>query len=240
MAMQTQWIAERDIAASVAGMVRRVAGSVSRLNRLVSDLTDASLVDVGRVSLKRAPTDLVVLTKPLLERRAAGDTPRARVRVEGDIPPMKLDADRIEQVLSNLVGNAEKHGRPGAEIEVAIERRSDAVLLSVTSRGPAIPEEKLRRLFDRYFRGEPSQTDGLGVGLYLCRGLVHAHGGAISVRSEGDSTTFYVRLPLSMSRPAIVATRIPAGEHRHGREQARTGHVRPAASIVERHADKTL
>jgi signal transduction histidine kinase len=222
MALQTQWIASAEVEASVAGMVHRIAGSVSRLNRLINDLTDASLVDVGRVCLKRAPTDLVELTERLVERRSAGDTPRAQIRVQGEIPPMRLDADRIEQVLSNLVANAEKHGRPGAEIDIVIERRIEAVLLSVTSRGPAIPEEQLRSLFDRFFRGDPGKTDGMGVGLYVCRGLVHAHGGSISVRSEGDSTTFFVRFPLCGSRPAIVATRMPAGEHRHGQERARS------------------
>jgi len=214
MTMQADWIASPDHADGVAPMARRIGNTVARLNRLVTDLTDASLLHIGRVRLRRAPVDLVELTKRALACHSGVATPSTHVRVSGEIPLMALDADRIEQVVSNLVTNAESHGRPGAEIEVGIERRIGEVLLSVTSHGPPIDADRRRTIFDRFVRGDGTRTKGLGVGLYVCRGLVEAHGGSISVTSAGDSTTFCVRLPLTGSRPMLVSTRPPSAHVR--------------------------
>lgn len=208
MALLAQWLADHEPRDAVAAMARRMSHTVARLNRLVTELTDASMLHLGRIRLDPAPVDLVTLTKDVMELHGGGDGSGIPVRVTGEIPQLALDADRIEQVVSNLVTNAEKHGRPGAKIEVSIERRSGDVLLSVTNDGPAIPEGQLRSVFDRFFRGDSTQANGLGVGLYICRGLVEAHGGSISVTPEGDSTTFCVLLPLPVARPALVSTRL--------------------------------
>src|SRR5262249_9647878 len=102
------------------------------------------------------------------------------------------------QVVGNLVGNAIQHGDPNSDIEVTLDDQGEAVELRVHNQGPPIPGDLLPVLFDP-FRGRSSHSpgrDGLGLGLYICREMVHAHRGEISVQSaDGAGTTFTVRLP---------------------------------------------
>ena len=115
-----------------------------------------------------------------------------------------LDPDRIHQVLGNLISNAAKYGEPGTEITIACIDRDDAVEIVVTNHGPGIPAEELPRLFSRFGRTRGAQagrTPGLGLGLYIARGLVEAHGGRMWVESvPGERTSFHFTLP-----------RVPAG-----------------------------
>jgi signal transduction histidine kinase len=200
MSLQASFILEAVGEAPVAGVVRRMARSVARLNRLVDDLSGAALVELRRIRLRRAPTDLV----GLVERVARLAHPAVEVTVRGEIPELPLDADRIEQVLSNLLTNATKYGRDGSAIELVIERRALEVQLSVTSSGDAIPEAHRAHLFDRFYRAHDGPADGHGIGLYVCRGLVEAHGGSIGLTSADEMTTFSVTLPLPKRSPSML------------------------------------
>jgi signal transduction histidine kinase len=115
--------------------------------------------------------------------------------------PFELDPARIEQVLSNLVGNALVHGAPDAPIKVFVDVRESEALLAVTNRGPVIPPERTRALFQPFRQGTAElgngdRPRGLGLGLYIVRQIVTAHGGTVTVDSSAAlGTTFVVRLP---------------------------------------------
>jgi signal transduction histidine kinase len=121
----------------------------------------------------------------------------------------ELDPARMEQVLSNLIGNAIMHGAPDTPIEVSIDVRAEEALLAVKNRGPVIPLERVASLFEPFTRGsadadaaagqvdgENDRPRGLGLGLYIVQEIVDAHGGTISVDSSRErGTTFLIRLP---------------------------------------------
>ena len=115
--------------------------------------------------------------------------------------PFELDPVRIEQVLSNLVGNALVHGEPATPIEVFVDVRDSEALLAVTNRGPAIPADRAASLFLPFTQGDAphpggSRPRGLGLGLYIVKQIVTAHGGTITFESSAAlGTTFIVRLP---------------------------------------------
>jgi signal transduction histidine kinase len=117
---------------------------------------------------------------------------------------MKVEADpvRIEQVLGNLLVNALKYSEPGTEIGVDVHRVDSDVLVSVTNRGPGIPAEQLPKIFERYYRTPRARTGaapGLGLGLYITKGLIEAHGGRIWAESRlGETTTFQFALPIAV------------------------------------------
>jgi signal transduction histidine kinase len=116
--------------------------------------------------------------------------------------PFELDPVRIEQVLSNLIGNALVHGEAGAPIEVFVDVRDSEALLAVTNRGPEIPAERAASLFHPFTHGDPPHPStgdrprGLGLGLYIVKQIVTAHGGTVTFESSAAlGTTFIVRLP---------------------------------------------
>jgi signal transduction histidine kinase len=189
----------------VKSSVRRIGDSVQRLNRLIGDLSDTSLVDLGMVRLTRTPTDVVSLVASLADG-CGQPTGSVEVAVRGEIPTVDVDPHRMRQVLSNLLDNARKYAPAGSVVRVLVERRVSELVVSVTNEGPCIDERRLARLFDRYYRGDYSRIDGLGIGLYVSRGLAEAHGGTISVSSGAGTTTFSLVLPLARisTRPSVA------------------------------------
>lgn len=180
---------------SSARFVRRVTEGVERVDRLLGDLLDTSLVDIANISLRRRPTDIGKLASGL-----ADETPGVRVVIRGDIPHVDVDPERIRQVLANLLANAAKYRHAGSEIALVIELFADEVILSVTNEGEDIPKQERSRIFDRYYRcygTRKGTAAGCGIGLYVCRGLVEAHGGRMSVESGRGTTTFSFGVPLS-------------------------------------------
>jgi signal transduction histidine kinase len=116
--------------------------------------------------------------------------------------PFEMDPARMEQVLSNLIGNAITHGAQDTPVEVTVDVGATEALLAVRNRGPVIPPERVESLFHPFIQGswnaQPGlgRQPGLGLGLYIVREIVSAHGGSISVDSDGDrGTTFLIRLP---------------------------------------------
>jgi len=207
LSMHTTVLCAQGSRGDLTSSCRRIGDSVLRMNRLIGDLTDISLVELGKIRLMRLPTDIVALTRSLADGcgHAVGTI---RVEAEGPIPELDLDAARMQQVLSNLFDNATKYSPAGSVVEVRIERRPSEVAVSVSNEGPTIDERRQARLFDRYYRADYSRTDGLGLGLYVSRGLAEVHGGTISVSSRDGLTTFSLVLPLprgSAARPSVAA-----------------------------------
>jgi PAS domain S-box-containing protein len=180
--------------------VEEIVGSSRRLDRMVADLLDESRIETGRLRLKLEPVDPAALVTASVARLARAYPERAiRFGQSGPIPTMDLDPGRLDQVLTNLVTNAAKYGDDGTEIVVELDARGDAVELTVTNHGPGILPDELPRLFDRFYRtprAEAGGADGLGLGLYITRGIVEAHGGRIWAESTpGQTTRFRVSLP---------------------------------------------
>ena len=173
-----------------------------QLERLITDLMDAARLDSGRMELRRAPTDLVELVRRGAERAQALST-RHTLTVETPPEPLlaNVDADRASQVLANLLSNAIKYAPAGGPIHVAltVDDTGRVARVSVTDHGLGIPAEAQTRLFQRFYRVEGARDafQGLGLGLYISRLLVLAHGGRLSVESvEGVGSTFTFTLPL--------------------------------------------
>jgi signal transduction histidine kinase len=180
---------------------KHIQASARRLDRMISDLHEASQIDARRLALELTPTDLAALVAAAVERAGAEAEGRPiRVDIRGEIPVTEVDPARIEQVLGNLLSNAVKYGDPGTSIRVGVARRDAEVEVEVESRGPGIAAEDLPRLFGRFQRARPpggKRVPGTGLGLYICRGIVEAHGGRIWAESvPGGVTTFRFTLPV--------------------------------------------
>lgn len=179
-----------------------VLTSAQRMNTMIRDLVDSTRIEMGRLDLHRQAIDVPAFTRDLLNRMAAVlDAKRVRVEVNGHapVPPACADPDRLERILGNLISNALKYSDPESEITLAIKQHDAEVLVSIQDRGQGIPPEQLPHIFDRYFRvdAQPtSKVESLGLGLYITKMLVEAHGGRIWVESEvGQGSTFTFTLP---------------------------------------------
>ncbi|WP_437590271.1 PAS domain-containing protein [Sorangium sp. So ce1000] len=196
----TQLERKPQVAAAVKTRAGHILTSAKRLGRMVSDLTDISQIESRRLAIERAPIDLRALVEAVVERMTSETEGRAiDVESRSEIPIVRADAGRVEQVLSNLISNAVKYGDPETPIRVTLERRDDAVQISIRNSGRGIPAEDLPLLFERFFRGKAKEERvvGLGLGLYIAKGLVEAHSGRIWVESPEDGhTTFHFTLPI--------------------------------------------
>jgi len=184
----------------IRGWARHMVASARRLERMIRDLHEASRIDARQLGVERQPTDLPALVRAVVERLAQeADGCAITVAADGDIPPLDVDPGRIEQVLGNLLSNALRYGDPASEIRVAVAPRGPEVEVSVENRGPGIAEADLPRLFQRFQRGAAlgaKRADSTGLGLYICRGIVEAHGGRIWAESTpGEATIFRFTLP---------------------------------------------
>jgi signal transduction histidine kinase len=132
--------------------------------------------------------------------------------VEGDVPLVEADPRRVEQVLTNLLANAEKYGSQGTMPCVSVARREDVVVVTVLNDGPGLARDERVRVFEPYYRGyeRRSNTTGLGLGLYICKRLVEEHGGRIWPDGDALHTRFSFSLPILEEVPRVSETRIVA------------------------------
>ena len=175
--------------------IARICSSVARLSRMIDDLFDASRIEARRLSVTPQAVDLGSLIDGVAEtlRDAIEDH---KVRVDARKGQYAwIDPDRIQQVLTNLITNAAKFGEPGTEIRVEAASHDEVVEVAVTNRGRGIPADELPLLFSRFERTRGARaagTPGTGLGLYIAKGLIEAHGGRIWVDSTpGELTTFH-------------------------------------------------
>jgi two-component system heavy metal sensor histidine kinase CusS len=169
-----------------------------RMAQMVGDMlylaqTDNRLVKPGveNVNLANETQDLFDYFEAWAEERTVSLTQRGSAAISGD----RL---MLRRALSNLISNAIRHTPPGQTVCVFLQSDVDKVILSVENPGLAIPEEHLPRLFDRFYRVEPSRQrkgEGAGLGLAIVKSIVSAHGGSISVTSTREATRFQITLP---------------------------------------------
>lgn len=174
-----------------------------RLNRLVNDLLDIARLDAGHaLDIRVADIELVALCERVIEtQRAIVTNPKMKLSFECDLPavPVCLDPDRVEQILVNLLSNAVKYSPDGGEIVVSLSDEDNVVQICVRDSGMGMTPEQTESLFQKFYRTPEAQVRGIkgtGLGLYLVKQLVEAHGGTISVESEQEKgTQFCVNFP---------------------------------------------
>jgi PAS domain S-box-containing protein len=167
------------------------------LGMLVDQLLDVSRITSGQLALEPAPTDLVALARAVADRFGPqAQREGCEIVVSGaDAVPGRWDPVRIEEVISNLVANAIKYGA-GKPVQIAVASADGQVSVAVTDQGPGIAPEHQVRIFEQFERAAPKNYGGLGLGLWIVRQLVEAHGGTVSLSSTlGQGSTFTVRLP---------------------------------------------
>ncbi len=179
----------------------RIANSAQRMARLIDQLLDMARARRGaRVPVRAGPTDLRSLCeRAIQEVEDATGRQVSGVVVEGD-PSGQWDADRVMQVIANLVANAVHHGDPREPVTLAVDGTRDDVVRVSIHNGGVVPPEDVARLFEPFRAGPGGRgrrgSSGLGLGLYIARLMTEAHGGHIDVRSSAaEGTTFEVRLP---------------------------------------------
>lgn len=179
--------------------------STHSLGQLVSDLVDVSRIVAGRMSLNRAPVDLVPVVRSVLESLRPAAQAR-RIGLSAELPgapvPLVGDADRLQQVVWNLVSNAVKFTPEGGRVEVRLDRAGARARLVVADTGQGIAPDFLPHLFERFRQADSGSTRahaGLGLGLAIVRHLVELHGGTVTAASPGpgQGATFAVELPVT-------------------------------------------
>ncbi len=200
---------------SVAAMISR---SSTAMGRLISDLLDFTGSRLGvAMPLKQTMISVKkICAEVFAEIQAAHPNRTVQFVVPEDVMT-KGDANRLRQVIANLLGNAVQHGSPDQPIDVSLTRKDADLVLSIHNAGKPIPEESLATIFNPMVQVAPSEGQAsrepgsIGLGLYIAQEIVTAHGGSIRVEStEGAGTTFTVRLPLpSATAPEIDGVRTP-------------------------------
>ncbi|WP_267145501.1 sensor histidine kinase [Myxococcus dinghuensis] len=186
-------------ASGLAERAEKAARAGQRLELLIDDLLDVSRISAGRLKLHREEVDLAALTRELVSRMSE-ELARAgsEVRMVADVVVVgQWDRLRLEQVLVNLLSNAAKYGA-GRPVTVVVEASGPMAELAVRDEGIGVAEEEQERIFERFERSAAVQHfKGLGLGLWITRRIVEAHGGVIRVQSQpGKGSTFTVQLPL--------------------------------------------
>lgn len=184
-------------------MLETVDADANRVTRLIAELLDISRIDSGRLEVRRQRVDMIAAVRRHVQAQTtAGQRPdRFLIRVLEPLPDLWADPDKVDQVLGNLLENAVRHGEGTVTIEVAPspsahEQECAGTTVTVSDEGPGIPEESMSRVFTRFWRG--SKRGGTGLGLYIVKGIVEAHGGTITVgRAPAGGAEFRFSLPVA-------------------------------------------
>ena len=199
MLTQTQTALNRErTAPEYRETVEACQRAAQRMRKLIAALLELARLDAGQEPMKRLMFDLsktaqdcVELIRPLADERG--------VKIFSELPPVEItgDAERIAQVITNLLTNAIQYNKPDGEVRITAQAQAGAAVLTVRDTGAGIPAEDLPRVFERFYRADQSRSSGNhGLGLAISQAIVAAHGGAIEVSSgENLGTTFTVRLP---------------------------------------------
>ena len=207
MVMATGVMKELTQDPAMLSLIDRLRSSGMRMARIIDDLFDLSRARVGSgIPIVRAPVDALSIAQHALQEQETTARGRAILLDHDGNMDAIWDADRISQVMSNLLANSLRHGDASAPIMMSLVGGRDDVAIKVTN-GGAIPPQVLPHVFDPFRSAEnKSRRQGLGLGLYIVDQIVLAHGGKIEVRSnEAEGTTFTVRLPRDLPTPPETA-----------------------------------
>ncbi len=193
-----------------------IAHECERLTRIVGDILIANQLDAGRMRLVREEIEVEALVREVVEQmRASLDgaaTVELAIESPGRLKPVVGDADKLRQILLNLIDNAVKYSPEGGRVELRVEPREGGLRFEVSDHGLGIAHGEQQRIFGKFYRVDPNLTRGVGgtgLGLYICRELARRMDGRVSVRSrEGEGSTFVVDLPLVSARPGQQAAAV--------------------------------
>lgn len=177
--------------------------NADRLHRLVNDILDIEKIESGAFAYRRTDIDLnQLVTQAAVELRPYAEQYQVKIDVRSDLPRAFLhaDADRLMQVLANLISNAVKHSPAGGTIDVHVTRTDQSIRVNITDKGDGIPEEFRRDIFEKFAQANWTATNrkgGSGLGLNISRAIIQHHGGVLAFDTEvGVGSTFYFELPI--------------------------------------------
>ncbi|MBI4467353.1 MAG: PAS domain-containing protein [Acidobacteria bacterium] len=190
-----------DLSAEIRELLVIAQSGCDRLIRLINDVLDLSKIEAGRMQLRLQPMSLAdSIQRSVRTIKAYADGFQVKLAVDspGPLPEALGDRDRIDQVVTNLLGNAVKFSPSGSTVTIALRPAGDAVECRVIDQGPGIPADQLNRIFGKFqqVEGQPTKKGGTGLGLAIAKALVQEHGGRIWVESEvGRGCQFIFQIP---------------------------------------------
>jgi PAS domain S-box-containing protein len=192
-----------------------IASESERLTNIVDALLNVARLDTGTLEVELRPTDVgAVLSAAVSATRgsAAANGHQLEVDLDEDVPAVRADADKLRQVLDQLIANAVKFSPAGGVVRLEARRHLDAVEITVADEGVGIPTSKLDRIFDKFYRAGDERS-GTGLGLFIAQGLVAAMGGKISVHSkEGRGSRFTFELPRAHAEQGAMSVPPKVGQ----------------------------
>jgi signal transduction histidine kinase/HAMP domain-containing protein len=178
-----------------------IVANATRMNGMIGDLAESARLDAGQRTLELVPIDLPAFTLNLKERLSTpADAERIQVEADEGLPLASADEEALERILRNLLGNALKYSPPDSQVSVRMVSDGKEITTLVSDRGEGIGVDEQQHLFQRYYRTRSGKANrgGLGLGLFITKGLVEVHGGKIWVESEtGKGSTFSFTLPVA-------------------------------------------
>jgi two-component system sensor histidine kinase KdpD len=185
-----------------ADLLSTIEEEATRLSRFVSNLLDMTRLEAGALDIRKDWVDIADAARGAVARAQKGSPGRKiELKLASDLPLIRGDAALLEQVVFNLLDNADKYGGPASITQVKVAHDKDSVELSVTDQGPGIPPDALERVFEKFYRvghGD-GRAPGTGLGLSICQGIIKAMGGTIRAESPvagGKGTCMIIRLPV--------------------------------------------
>jgi two-component system OmpR family sensor kinase len=181
-------------------VMQGIRSETARMERLVADLLTLARLDEGQ-PIEHVPVELVTVCAEAVQtaRTVAPEWPVTLTAAH----PVEVEGDphRLRQVLDNLVSNIRSHTPPGTQAQVSVEQAGQQAVITVSDRGPGLPSDEASRVFERFFRSDPSRSrghGGAGLGLSIVDAIVEAHRGTVMASSApGEGMTITVRLPLA-------------------------------------------
>ena len=180
-----------------AEFLQIIDDEADRLTELIDNLLDSSRLETGILSMTIEPTKIAPVVRDSINRiQGVHQEMKITSELNPDLPIVAIDSTRIAQVLNNMLSNANKYA-PSSDVVIRCQPQENMILVEVKDNGPGIPPEHLAHLFERFYRVPSNSTArGTGLGLYICRKIIEAHGGEIGVMSElGVGTRFYFTIP---------------------------------------------
>jgi two-component system sensor histidine kinase KdpD len=189
-------------------LLETVSDEAVRLNRLLENILQMSKLDAGAASPNKQWHVLEEVVGSAL-RRSQKDLARheLKVRIPPDLPLVFVDGLLLEQVFVNLFENAGRYTPPGSEVTIRADVDGSSLRIAVSDQGPGLPPSSEERVFEKFFRANPSADGGRGsgLGLAICRAIIKSHGGSITASNRpGGGADFVIRLPLASDAPRIT------------------------------------
>jgi len=168
------------------------------MSNMIADLVDSTRLESGQMVLKTTCLDLEWFIRDYL-LRMQGVMEIERIQISGgrSLPPVIADLDRLERIIANFISNALKYSPKGTAVEVSFRAEGEWMVVAIRDQGKGIKASDLPHVFDRFFRVRSLGEEGIGLGLYIAKNLVEAHGGKVWVESTpGIGSTFFFTLPV--------------------------------------------